>query len=489
MRNTTISKKTKSGWHGIVFEAISSLCRGKTWPRMRCHATRKEILTFFFVILFSGCVNQQKEVSTYRKVLDEKSPTTHPAYEPRDTLSLPQALDLSNEHYEQLAISGEDYLQALIDKDRVFAAFLPTIGLNPSYLQQEKAGTGGIMGLLAPSLPSHAFDLPITAQMNIFNGFRDVAAMKRADATIDQRKAMLLNLQQTVLLEVAQTYYEIILSEHEVEVLKNTVDVQESRVKDIRSRQQVGLARPLDIEQTEAQASSTRVMLIRAKTNVQNARSVLAFLTGQPAIEGPLTDHFTVPSPLPSREAFQAQGQENRKDLQAAVAGVRAAFEILQSAIRQYLPSVNLSFQYFFTRQTLPKNVDWNLLFPGNVPIFTGGVIEANIRTAWSLLRQAKLNESFIRRKVNQDVQIALQNVLASEARLKELATELKAAQEAYRQAVESYKVGLATNLETLIAQDQLLRAQLQLTSEEFNHKIFYLNLLKAAGQMTLTGK
>ncbi len=443
---------------------------------------------FILPILVAGCVNQQKEVSTYRKVLDEKSPTTRPAFEPRDTLSLPQALDLANQHYEQLAISGEDYLQALIDKDRAFAAFLPKIALNPSFLLQDNLNTGGIGGLLAPAIPSHAFDLPIGAQMNLFNGFRDVAALKQADATIDQRRALLLNLQQTLLLETAQTYYGIILSEHEVEVLKNTVTVQEDRVKDIRSRQQVGLARLLDVQQTEAQASSTRVMLIHARTSVQHGRSTLAFLTGQTAIEGPLTDHFKVPTTLPSRENFEAQAEQNRKDLQAARAAIRAAFENLQSAIRQHLPSVNLSFQYFLTRETLPKNVDWNLLFPGTVPIFNGGIIQANIRTAWSVLRQAKLSESLTGRKIREEVQIALQNVLASEARLKELATELKAAQEAYRQAVESYKVGLATNLETLIAQDQLLKSQLQLTSEEFNHKIFYLNLLKATGQMTITG-
>lgn len=441
---------------------------------------------FLVLILIAGCVNQQKEVCTYRKVLDEMSPTTRPAFEPQSTLSLPQALDLANKCYEQLAISGEDYLQAMIDKDRAFAAFLPKIALIPSLLVQDNVNTGGIAGLLGPKIPSHAFDLPIGAQMNLFNGFRDVAALKQADATIDQRRAILLNLQQTILLETAQTYYSTILSEHEVEVLKNTVTVQEDRVKDIRARQQVGLARILDVQQTEAQASSTRVMLIRAQTNVQHGRSTLAFLTGQTAIQGPLTDHFKVPTTLPSCATCEAQAEQNRQDLKAVRAAVRAACENLQSAIRQHLPSVNLSFQYFLTRETLPKNVDWNLLFPGTVPIFTGGLIEANIRSAWSVLRQAKLNESLTGRRIREEVQIALQNVLASEARLRELATELKAAQEAYRQAVESYKVGLATNLETLIAQDQLLRSQLQLTSEEFNHKIFYLNLLKAIGCMKI---
>jgi outer membrane protein TolC len=58
----------------------------------------------------------------------------------------------------------------------------------------------------------------------------------------------------------------------------------------------------------------------------------------------------------------------------------------------------------------------------------------------------------------------------------------VQAAEEALRQAEESYRAGLATNLERLTAQDAVLTAQLQLTSELFDHKVFYLTLLRAIG-------
>jgi len=44
--------------------------------------------------------------------------------------------------------------------------------------------------------------------------------------------------------------------------------------------------------------------------------------------------------------------------------------------------------------------------------------------------------------------------------------------------------IGLATNLERLIAQDQLLTAQLQYVSEQFTRKVSYLNLLRATGSL-----
>ncbi len=89
----------------------------------------------------SGCVDQQKEVQVYRDVLGDPAatrPASAPAEEP---LSLRQALRMANRHNEQLSLSGEDYLQALIDKDRAFAGFLPTVNLSPSYLVLDRPET------------------------------------------------------------------------------------------------------------------------------------------------------------------------------------------------------------------------------------------------------------------------------------------------------------------------------------------------------------
>jgi len=106
------------------------------------------------------------------------------------------------------------------------------------------------------------------------------------------------------------------------------------------------------------------------------------------------------------------------------------------------------------------------------------------VRTAWSLFRQASLSESLTRRQVSQDVNIAHEDLLASARRLDESHTQLTAAEQAFNQADKSNAIGLATNLERLIAQDQLLTAQLQYVSEQFTRKVSYLNLLRATGSL-----
>src|SRR5690606_32403148 len=116
------------------------------------------------------------------------------------------------------------------------------------------------------------------------------------------------------------------------------------------------------------------------------------------------------------------------------------------------------------------------------LPIFTAGLIEADVREAWSQFRQALLFRQYLFRQIDRDIRTAYENVVNSDERIRELRVQLTAAEQALRQAEESYGAGLATNLERITAQDQVLSAQLQLASEEFNRKLFYLNLLRAAG-------
>src|SRR6185312_9582703 len=151
------------------------------------------------VLLIAGCaVDQKKEVATYRHVLDGQHPAPELEIQPGEPLSLETALLLANRSSEQLASSGEDYLQALIDKERAVSLFLPTISLAPTYTWVDKSPGSGrrVTG-----------STPITGAYNLFNGFQDLSNFKRAGYTADQRRAALLDLQQNVLLNVAQTYY------------------------------------------------------------------------------------------------------------------------------------------------------------------------------------------------------------------------------------------------------------------------------------------
>jgi outer membrane protein len=453
---------------------------------MIAHRTFRLCLCALALSAIAGCVDQTKEVAEYRAVLDARqaaASATQPATtQPADTLTLLEAMSLANVHNERLALGGEDYLQALIDKDRAVASFLPVISLQPSYFQTQNV-------FLPPGaaafFPLHALDLPVNGAMNVFNGFRDLAALKRSAANAQQRKALLLDLQSTVLVEVAQVYYQVLRAERVAEVLANSAKVQMDRVADLDRKLRAGVVRQVDVSQAQAQAAATRVSLVSAQAEAANGRATLAFLIGASEVAGKLVDAFTVPEVAP-REDLQREAAANRQDLAAAVAGVGAARQNVDAAIGQYYPSVSVDFNRFLHRESFPSDSDWNLVLAANLPIFAGGQIHAAVRAAWSQFRQACLSESLVRRQIVEGVRIAYEDVESARVTVAELRTQLAAAEDGYRQATDSVKAGVGTDLEVLISQDQLLLAQVRLVSGEFNYKVAYLTLLRVAGKLAL---
>jgi outer membrane protein len=465
----------------------------------RAGCTRPGIMVLFCLVL-AGCISQKREIAKYRQVLDASAPPV-PASQPAEALSLAEAMSLANQLNERIAISGEDYVQALTQRFVVFSRFLPTLALgntntwqNPLIIK-EPTGLSPANAQLLSSLsstfsalipPERTVDVPIMGNWNVFNGFRDVALFRATEFNSRRQRATMLDLQATVLLETATAYYLVLRAEQSVEVLVSSLEVQEARVRDVRRKYEAGLARVLDVAQTEAQAAATRVGLIEARTAVRRSRAALGLAVGaSAAVESQLTDGFSVPAPLPELGMLVQQAELGRQDIIAARWAVRAAQEILNQAILQYLPSATFSAEYFLYRESIPTTSEWLRVLQVNLPIFTGGLIEANIRTSWSQLRSARLAESLTRRAVASQVQIAYADTKGSFDKIAELQVEVNAAAESLRQSEQAYQAGLATNLDRIQAQSALLTAQLQLVTERYSHKLFYLQLLRQLGQIS----
>lgn len=441
------------------------------------------------LVLVSGCaVDQDKEVKLYRDVLSSTVPPV-PEYQDGESLTLARAMSIANQNNEQLGLQGEDYVQALINKNRMTAAFLPTVAFQPSFLIEDRptgSQAGAASSLRTSGDVAHGFQAPVVGSINVFRGFGDVANLRAAEHIISQRRELLLDLQATVLLNVAQVYYQVLRSERSVTVLMNSLQVQQARLDDIQQQFHNGLATSLSVSQTRAQVASTRATLVQSRGDVVNGRSTLARLLGVPSITGPLTEEFTVPPPdqRSAEDAFEEQAIANRADLQAAQQAIEAAKQGVDAAIAQYYPSVSIDVAGFLYREYFTDASRWTAILSANIPIFSAGRIRADVRDAWSLLRQAALSEVGIRRQIHTDIQTSYNNLLTSESRLHELQDEVDAARDALTQASAAYANGLGINLDVLTAQDQLLTAELQLTSEQYDRTVFFLDLVRSTGRL-----
>jgi len=441
--------------------------------------------------LAGGCrTDADRDPQEYRKVLDA---TVVPADDPPadQPLTLERAMAVASRRDEFLARRGEDYVQALLQKNRIVSTFLPTLSFAPSYVIGDRppggtaipnSGLSGAYAVHGDTLSK--FEAPLVGELNLFNGFGDIANLHSIEAIIAQRHELLLDLQSTVLLNVAQAFYAVLRSERQVEVLQRALATEEARLADVEARLEHGLATKLAVAQTRAQVDRTRVVLLIAQSDVKNGRTTLARVVGLPSIPQPLEDSLAVPDSVALEPDLEQVALDHRRDLAAARSAIEAARHGVDSAMSQYYPSVTLDVNAFLFRQSYADASHWNALLSANLPIFTAGRIEAEVRIAWSFLRQAALDESALRRFVLHDVATAWENLDASLRRITALEDAVAAAAEALDRANDAFSLGLAVNLDVLAAQDALRQAELALSGARFDRSVFYLDLRRAIGDL-----
>ena len=463
----------------------------ETLPRRREEREKdaKSMLFFAFFapswLIFSiltsaaltGCgVDQKQEIATYRKVIDGNKPApVHIA--PDQVVTLTDAVKLAVQNEEQLSLLGENYLQALISKDKAFVSFLPTVSFSSGWTYQSN-------GAVAPR-HSQVFTGSIPGQWNLFNGFRDYYNLKATTQTIEQQKQLIFDGEQTVLLDVAQTYYTVLTNEQSVDVLANSLSAQEANVQTLQEQFRVGAARRLDVAQAEAQASQTRVSLLQSQANVKTSRAMLVYLVDAPIGNNPLRDDFVAPVAVGPQGRWITDAEAGRQDLLAANAAVRAARYNVEVAFGQFYPTIGFNLGYELLDPPYQPGTMWNTVLNLNVPIYTAGSIWAQVRQAWSQYRSAALTQEQLKRQIDQNVQIAYVNLDLAHTELAELEIEVIAARDEYYLAQMLYKNGGGTYLNVLQAQATLLSTQLQLTTEQFAQKTAYFNLLRTAGKLS----
>ena len=475
------------------------------------HRMFRRMFVLSAVMTVVGCNSlAERDPKLYRAMLDGPHSRNTPRYATGEPLTLQRALAVADADNEAIASSGENYIQALADKLRDAGTFLPTISVAPTYSLSHggeggfligETGTTGSSGTSTGGTTttggsgssgnlqftsgkagvSHNFSIPLGATAT--GSLANVSTYKAAGQTAAQRAMLLLDEREAILLQVAQSYYTTLTDEHQIVVYESSVKFKQEKVRDQQARLKLGAVRPLDVAQSESDLAASQVSLTQARTDAANGRSALARLMGVDEVTGPLDDSFTVPDDTLTLEHWRSLALANRQDLQAAQRAVDSSRYKIEAAIREYLPSVTINFDYFLYHDP-SSSQRWSGGLSGNIPIFSALAIEADVRAAWSEYRQAGLSLSQTRHQAIDDVNEGYRNVQNSREKVAELEIETAAARKAADLAERAYHLGSESNLDRLTQQDNFITAQLTLVSEQYTEKSSYMSLLRAAGAL-----
>lgn len=334
-------------------------------------------------------------------------------------------------------------------------------------------------------------DRPIsTAQLQatlpIYAGGRIKSGIRSAKAGIGQANAQLEGTSQDLILQVITAYVDVIRDRETVIIRQNSVELLLEQVRASRDRFEVGEVTRTDVAQSEARLEGSRAALAGAEAQLEASLALYAFLVGAEA------DMLAPPPPAPVLPASVEQaisvGLSQNPDLQASVFGERVATEGVKSAYGSLKPTLSIVASASQQETYIDDFRDTNLsaTAQASVPLFQGGLIRSQVRSAKIQRDQARLLTDNIERQIRAQVAQGWFRHVAALRAIEASERQVEAAEIAYDGAKEELAVGVRTTLDVLDQEQQLLEARLNLIQSQRDAYVAAHQLLRAMGALNL---
>lgn len=399
-------------------------------------------------------------------------------------ITLEEAWALAIGSNEDVRIAAEGVRQSGFSINKATSKILPTVTAEGSYTRYtEEKSSGSFV-----TQPDNASKMELKVTQPLYSGGREWAGRRQARYGYESSREGFELAKDAVALSTAKAYYSILKALRDFEIKKSALKRADERKKVASARFAVGDVTKSAVLRAEAESAGAEAELIKAKENLRDSKDSLKRLIG---VDG----DFEVVEPgarfygAGSLEEYIAKAVEGRRDLRQAALSERSATEGVKYARGSFYPSLKLDGSYsvreqepettFFQADSAYATV--TLTFP----IFEGFLRKAELDEASSKLREAELEKLSLRRDIEVEVRDAYNNLEYFKAVIKSLEKRLSFAEEDYTMVFEQFKYGLATTVDVIDADANLISAQSSLMNARYDSELAILNLKYATGTMS----
>jgi outer membrane protein TolC len=437
------------------------------------------------------------------------------------TLSLSQAVALALERNFGLLSQGDALDDARISVKAASAAFHPR--LTPRYQRgpedaqsfsleafQRLPWTGATLtgsGRLgqtsdAQGPASHSAGLNLTLTQPLLRGFGPNATYftlrsSRRFRTAQERAFELAR--QGVALQVAQAFYQVVKQRQLLEVARGSRGRNESLKTASDARVKVGLDTKLDLLRAEVQAAQAQESEVRAETGLaaalENFRVVLGLAPGE-TVEPEEVALAEVPSfELEPLEVLLLRAQERRLELKNAADDVAEAERAAKLAGQNLLPQLDLSVSVDQAGVGPGIGEAWragdsrvSVLVTTSYPLERSAAQADRARAAIALearkraLRQREL-------EIDAEVRNAVREIEGIRKSVELQRKSVEFAEQQHRLATLRYQRGLASSLDVVQAEENLVLSRTSLVNLLTDLQVARINLQRVTGAFDLAAE
>ena len=378
------------------------------------------------------------------------------------------------------------------DQERLAArsGLLPQVNANAAEMDH-RLNVEAVLGFRFPGLAQHAgpfqtfqvggaFEAPVF-DLTLWRRYRS------AQLGVDASRAQELTAREESVLLVVSQYLGSQRAAADVQAAQSQVDLAQALYDQAADLQRHGVGTGIDTLRANVQLQNHKQRLIVARTQLDTSLFGLArLLNVDPHRRIELADQvsfFDTP-PTPVDQTIE-RAYATRPELRQIATQERQAELALRTAGDQRLPRLSVSGNW--VEQGLTPNSAipvYNYQASLDFPLFTGGRIQAQRAEADLAIRQLKQQEQDLRNGIALEVKTAVARLESARGEVDVANQEVQLARQEVEQARDRFQAGVANNIETVTAQDELARANDNQIGALYRYNQARADLAHSAGQM-----
>ena len=328
-----------------------------------------------------------------------------------------------------------------------------------------------------------------TVTQNLLNGFGTANRTRQAEQLVSAAREILRQTEQTVLLNAATAYMNLIRDAAILDLQRRNVEVLQEQLRQTRDRFNVGEVTRTDVAQAESRLAAARAQMLTAESNFTTSRSTYRQVIGvEPGTLAPASPVDSLsPRSLP---AAVVEARTRHPAVTTAMFNVDAAQFQVKIAESSLYPSLNLvgSAQQNYgstSALTVLQSFAGSVVGQLTIPVYQGGTEYATIRQAKETLSQRRTDLDTARDQTQQLLTQSWGQLEAAKAQIQATTTQVNAAEIALNGVREEARVGQRTTLDVLNAQQELVNARVSLVTAQRDRVVASYALLAASGRLS----
>jgi len=343
------------------------------------------------------------------------------------------------------------------------------------------------LGINFPNIvgPFNYFDLrgALTQRVADLQAIRTYQSTREENRAADYSAA---DAREIVVYVVTASYLRVLAESARLDSARVQVESAQAIYQQASDRLAAGLSAKIDMTRSQVELQTQQQRLTAEEAEFAKQKIVLARLIGLSSGQVfNLTDKLPY-APLENLSLEQALSQalQNRSDLKAAEAQLRAAELSRKAAVAEHYPSLGIDADYGVIGVN-PASSHGTFFVEGALkfPIWAGGRVRGDIEEADATLKQRRAEYEDMRARVEADVRTAYLDLNAAAEQVRVAQSRRELAQDQLAQSRDRFTSGVADTVEVVQAQEAVASAEADYIADLNAHNLAKASVARAIGQ------